>query len=310
MDAVYRICSPFRAGPPFGSARSVTFLAVELGLSAGLFASASDQRQLMGSGDPIVTPSTWSGGRLAENGIATERISVVPHGVDTGRFRPLRPEHRGAMRARVGVAEDETLFVNIAAPYWHKGTDLLLKAFAALRLKGLRVRLFVKDQRALYGRTLDDVIRELGRTDGRLLDERVVAGLTVFPHNLSPDEIAALIGIADCYVSPYRAEGFNLPVLEAIACGVPSIVTAGGATDDFCAEGVAIRLSARLLRKRERDGSISAFLEPDGDMLVDAMAQVASGARPQAARFESARCGALERCDWGRAADALVRVVF
>jgi glycosyltransferase involved in cell wall biosynthesis len=34
-------------------------------------------------------------------------------------------------------------------------------------------------------------------------------------------------------VSPYRAEGFNLPVLEAAACGLPVICTRGGATDDF-----------------------------------------------------------------------------
>ena len=38
---------------------------------------------------------------------------------------------------------------------------------------------------------------------------------------------------ADVYVSPYKAEGFNLPVLESMALGVPVIVTSGGPTDDF-----------------------------------------------------------------------------
>ena len=35
-------------------------------------------------------------------------------------------------------------------------------------------------------------------------------------------------------MSSYRGEGFNLPVLEAMACGLPVVVTSGGATDDFC----------------------------------------------------------------------------
>ena len=38
---------------------------------------------------------------------------------------------------------------------------------------------------------------------------------------------------ADVYVSPYHAEGFNLPVLEAVACGIPVVVSAGGSTEDF-----------------------------------------------------------------------------
>ena len=37
----------------------------------------------------------------------------------------------------------------------------------------------------------------------------------------SCDKMADLYRAADVYAAPYRAEGFNLPVLEAAACGVP-----------------------------------------------------------------------------------------
>ena len=50
---------------------------------------------------------------------------------------------------------------------------------------------------------------------------------------LSSDELAELMACADVYVSPYKAEGFNLPVLESMALGVPVIITKGGPTDDF-----------------------------------------------------------------------------
>tara|TARA_B100000965_G_C19017406_1_gene509470 strand:+ start:55 stop:294 length:240 start_codon:yes stop_codon:yes gene_type:complete len=46
-------------------------------------------------------------------------------------------------------------------------------------------------------------------------------------------QLIELYNITDCYVSPYRAEGFNLTPLEAAASGIPIIVTKGGSTDDY-----------------------------------------------------------------------------
>src|SRR5439155_23180433 len=50
----------------------------------------------------------------------------------------------------------------------------------------------------------------------------------------------------DAYVSPYMAEGFNMPVLEAASCGCPVIVTAGGSTDDFTTDDFALRIESTL----------------------------------------------------------------
>jgi glycosyltransferase involved in cell wall biosynthesis len=52
--------------------------------------------------------------------------------------------------------------------------------------------------------------------------------------DLSDSEMAGLYRSSDLLVSSYRGEGFNLPVLEAMATGLPVIVTEGGSTDDFC----------------------------------------------------------------------------
>ena len=45
--------------------------------------------------------------------------------------------------------------------------------------------------------------------------------------------MAELYQVADAYVTPYACEGFNLPALEAAACGLPLICTRGGPTDEF-----------------------------------------------------------------------------
>src|SRR6185436_13260064 len=53
-----------------------------------------------------------------------------------------------------------------------------------------------------------------------------------------------LFTACQCLVHPYRGEGFALPVLEAMACGLPVIVTAGGATDDFVTDDFGFRMEA------------------------------------------------------------------
>ncbi len=75
---------------------------------------------------------------------------------------------------------------------------------------------------------------------------------------LSDDELAALYRACDVLVHPYRGEGFAMPVLEAMACGLPVIVTGGGPTDEFCPprRRLADPLGARgvPLRSRRRAG--------------------------------------------------------
>jgi glycosyltransferase involved in cell wall biosynthesis len=62
---------------------------------------------------------------------------------------------------------------------------------------------------------------------------------------LTSSELAGIYTAADCLVQPYRGEGFCLPALEAMACGVPVMVTNGGPTDDFVDDTVGWRLPAQ-----------------------------------------------------------------
>jgi glycosyltransferase involved in cell wall biosynthesis len=74
----------------------------------------------------------------------------------------------------------------------------------------------------------------------------VASRLTYIGNSLPLAELAKLFRAADAYVSPYRGEGFNLPVLEAAASGLPVVCTAGGATDDFTAPEFALPVDAAL----------------------------------------------------------------
>ncbi len=107
-------------------------------------------------------------------------------------------------------------------------------------------------------------------------------------------------------MSPYRAEGFNLPVLEAIACGTPVIVTRGGATDDFCNDKVAWLIQGQAGSLQGPGGEVYRFTEPDFDELVEAMAAVCEGSRLPAAAAD--RSSLLQTFSWSRAAEALVQL--
>jgi glycosyltransferase involved in cell wall biosynthesis len=58
-------------------------------------------------------------------------------------------------------------------------------------------------------------------------------------------KLASLYRGCDAFVLPYRAEGFGMPLLEAMACGKPVITTARGPSQDFCSEQSAYFVSAR-----------------------------------------------------------------
>jgi len=300
----------YRAAYPFGGALdapTLTFMVTECGLSLRDFLPDSrDLRAFTRDRNLIVTPTLWSKERLADLGLEAERIRVIPHGVKSGTFHPLSAQERAANRANLGLPEDAVVFLNLGVSTWNKGVDILLVAFATLRKRHPRARLILKDQRGLYNVSVDRALGEVASAHPGLFDAGTLGAIQVVAGNLSQAELRLLYGIADGYVSPYRAEGFNLPVAEAIACGTPAVVTAGGATDDFCNDDVSIRVdSVPGTRDAPEEGSPIRYCEPRIDALLAAMERFASGSAIDPERFARGRDEFVARMTWRRAAEAL-----
>ena len=59
---------------------------------------------------------------------------------------------------------------------------------------------------------------------------------------ISEEQMAGLFNACDCYVAPSFGEGFNLPVLQAMACGKPVIATDWSGHEEFISKDVALPL--------------------------------------------------------------------
>jgi len=197
------------------------------------------------------------------DGIDASRVAVIPLGIDPAVFNPDGP------RMQIPPAGFRFLFVGGTLD--RKGVDVLLAAYQRAFRRADDVALTIKDAntQTLYkGQTRGAEIQALA---ARGDVPRIEYSDAVFPDAA----MAQLFRAADCLVLPYRGEGFALPVLEAMACRLPVIVTAGGATDDFVDERVGWRVPAT---RRELSAGIPVptlrpawLLEPDVDALAAAM---------------------------------------
>lgn len=186
----------------------------------------------------IVTPSDFSRQGLVRSGVEPDRIAVIPHGVDRGVFNT-----QGRSNLDTGAAKTFT-YLNVSTMDSRKGVDALLRAFAVVA-RSHAVSLILKgcDQIHPSRRLVEHYIAQM-----RAEDRRAIAGrLTYIGETLDQWQMAALYRSADCYVTPYRAEAFNMPALEALACGLPVICTAGGPTDAFIEGQVAARIEAKTI---------------------------------------------------------------
>lgn len=312
-DCVYRICAPMH--PPAKEAcRTITFGITELGFSSSSLLHPQQPISDITAGDNLIVTSTrWSRDRLIDFGFPDDKVHVVTCGVDLKTFTPLSAEEALSQRTALQIPLDAVVFLNIGVPTWNKGLDLLLRAFAATHKRYPNTRLILKDARGLYGLPIDSVLSDIQRTYPGLLTPATLAAISVIPSNLTQSQIRSLYGLADWYVSPYRAEGFNLPVLEAQACGTPVITSSGGATDDFCNTSGVRKIASVFKRGHLGQDTESCWVEPYFQALEELMLQAASEGPLSNSGLDPHRKAArdnAEKYSWDRVADDLVSVIW
>ncbi len=261
---------------------------------------ASWMEPLLGSVDEVWAYTSSVKQCYVDSGIDPDMVSIVPLGVDPARFRPdAEPfAYDGDKRFK---------FLFVGGTLYRKGIDLLLRAYyeafdpaedVCLVIKDMGANSFYRDQNAR------ERIEQL-QTDPDCAD------IVYRSDNLRGIEIPGLYTAADALVHPYRGEGFGLPVAEAMACGLPVIVTVGGATDDFCPPELVYGIPAqrKSIHFEEQTAGEAWLLEPDIEVLKQNMRTVFENATEAAARGAKASEHIHSRFTWAQSGARALEVL-
>lgn len=171
----------------------------------------------------VVCISRFIADQLADWGVPKERLAVIPSTVPLPDANLLTPEHREAVRARLGVAPDVKLIGNIAALVGHKDHATLLRTAKALTERRSDVRFVILGDGELKKKLLS-LRHELG------LEEKVLMPGFV-------PQAEQCLPAFDVFAMSSCMEGLGSIVLDAFAAGVPVAATAGGGLPELVRQG-------------------------------------------------------------------------
>ena len=224
--------------------------------------------------DHVLTVSELARRSYLEAGVPPQRVHCVPLGVDVALFAPS-PGKQAAAPPGGGVT-----FVFVGAASRIKGLDLLLEAFARVHGAEPGARLLVigpaGDSSSLLGPPAPEGVAVLGP--------------------LPQAELAARLSEADCLVLPSRNESFGMVVPEALAAGLPVLVSDQAGAAALVQEGQ------------------NGWVVPAGDIgaLTRRMLQMA-GSRDELGRMRAACRQSAAACGWpayGERLTALLRALL
>jgi glycosyltransferase-like protein len=192
---------------------------------------AARQARAMTAADRVLCVSRlWQEALARDYGIAAARVG---NGVDTGRFSPEPGALDGALRARLGLGGGP-VYLSVGGIEARKNTARILEAFFLVRKSQPTARLVIAGGASLLDHSaartaFDAALRAYGLDAG--------PGGAVIPTGpLADVEMPALYRLADALVFPSLCEGFGLVVLEAMASGIPAIVSRAPPFTEYLAE--------------------------------------------------------------------------
>jgi len=150
--------------------------------------------------------------------IITDKIKIIPHGVDHKLFYPMDKPNKTVFLANKGFRNMED----------RGGIQYLIRAYLD-EFKQEDVELIIKINPA-YGIPTDAEIKTIFKIDNNS------PKISIITDALPYEKMNEIYNKANVFVSPTRAEAFNIPCIEAMSCGLPVITSNFGGQTDYCNE--------------------------------------------------------------------------
>jgi len=190
----------------------------------------------------MTSPSMWSSMGMKKYGLNDYRNRIITHGVDNTIFK-YDISQRQKIRSFYKVKDDDILLINIGSMTKNKGMMYILQILNILvnRLGRKYYKLLLKGTGDLYESKvfLELYFEELRKANAITQEEMnilLTENIIFTDKTVSYDKINDLFNAADLYLSPYLAEGFNLTPLEALASGLPVMISQTGSTKEYMSD--------------------------------------------------------------------------
>ena len=155
--------------------------------------------------------------------VPEERIAVIGHGFDNNIFN-TEIEERREICGRFSITEPFIVSVGVLQP--RKNFQRLIKAFASLKkTHNIPHKLVIVGGRAWQYEEIESLPQSLG-----IMNEVIFTGF------LPVEDLSYLVKSSDIFVFPALYEGFGIPVIEAMACGVPVVASNVGSLPEVLGE--------------------------------------------------------------------------
>jgi glycosyltransferase involved in cell wall biosynthesis len=217
---------------------------------------------------------------------------VIPHGVDSLLYTPGSAPEKAEARSRLGLGDafgDAFIVGTVAAHTVRKRFDLMVEAFARLKRRRSDALFLIKTDRSL---SLDG--GDLGRCASR---HGVEDSLRVLLGELAAQSMVELYRAMDVYLNLSEWEGFCIPVLEAMSCGVPVVTHPVQGPGEIVPYRDLIAGGSRA----EEDGGVK-LLRADPEAVAVVLARAADSPQLLAELGRRGRLEVVERYDVRRVA--------
>lgn len=178
------------------------------------------EKHHMNSLDKLFVTSKWAKSICEDQlSLSSADISVVPLGVDLSIFQPT---------SLLNQNQDKTIFFNCGKWEVRKGHDVLYKIFNKTFTAQDNVELWMMCDNPFLSQEQTKEWQDLYKNS--VLGDKI----KFIPRVNTPSEVYNIMAQTDCGVFPSRAEGWNLELLEMMACGKRVIATNYSAHTEFC----------------------------------------------------------------------------